>query len=597
MTTQLRRSEISAAEDSLVALERQKEAAEYRRGFYQQLINQERNLTEGIQSKMRHIASGIYITEGFLQFLGGVVALTPQIGAWTAMKYGGVELSGSAGKFANSINATAKVAEAIAASTGLEAGFERRKEGWQHQQDLAQRDVQILDKQIEAARIRKQIAERSLELHEESIEQLDELLELTDGKFTNLGRYTWLSTRLRHLYRGAYQNAMALARLAEQAFHFERDDETSPGLGTSHWDATNAGLLAGEQLLIDLQNLERRFLETNHRSLEVDQAFALSQVSPSALIQLRETGDCSFTIPELFFDLYYPGHYSRRIKGVRLTIPSITGPYVNVSATLTLEGSRIRPTPAESQELVEVPPRRSVSVATSTAQNDAGVFELSFRDERYMPFEGAGAISDWHLTLPGAFPQFDYQTITEVILSISYTARQDGGLRGRVELGNALVRQSIRHYLTNNSAARLFSLRQDFSSAFTRLLHAEVGTTLSIVIDDRHFPPYLRGESLRVQRGLVLLRTHDASVPREFQLTIDGVAIGEFTKAGRPGDLPGQDLPSEFTRNLRSAHTLSVTGVGDLAPESGVGTETSVVDPDKLLDILFYVEYRIGDAG
>jgi hypothetical protein len=597
MTTQLRRWDISAAEDSVIALERQKEAAEYRREFYQGLANQERNPTEGVQAAMRHLASSVYIMESLLQFLGGVTALIPQSGVPFIMKYGGVEISGSLARFANSINATAKMAEAIAASTGLEAGFQRRKEGWQHQQDLAQRDVQMLDKQVEAARIRKQIAERSLEIHEEGIEQLDELLELTDGKFSNLGRYTWLSTRLRRLYRDAYQNAMALARLAEQAFRFERDEETSPGLAASHWDATNAGLLAGEQLLIDLQNLERRFLETNYRSLEMDQAFALSQVSPAALIQLRETGECRFTIPELFFSLYYPGHYKRRIKAVRLTIPSITGPYVNVSATLTLEGSRIRPTAAASQGLVEVPPRRSVSVATSTAQNDAGVFELSFRDERYMPFEGAGAISDWHLTLPKAFRQFDYQTITEVILSISYTAEHDGALRDRVEAGNALVVQSIRHYLSNNSVARLFSLRQDFSNAFTRLLHSDVGTSLSVVIDDRHFPAYLRGQSLRVQRGLVLLRTHDASVPAGFQLTIDGVVIGGFTKAGRPGDLPGQDLPSAFTANLRNSHTLSVTTVGDLAPAAGVESESSVVDPDKLLDILLYVEYRLAGTG
>jgi hypothetical protein len=28
---------------------------------------------------------------------------------------------------------------------------------------------------------------------------------------------------------------------------------------------------------------------------------------------------------------------------------------------------------------------------------DAGMFELNFRDERYLPFEGAGAISEWRL--------------------------------------------------------------------------------------------------------------------------------------------------------------------------------------------------------
>jgi hypothetical protein len=41
-----------------------------------------------------------------------------------------------------------------------------------------------------------------------------------------------------------------------------------------------------------------------------------------------------------------------------------------------------------------------VSIAASTA-HDSGVFELNFRDERYLPFEGAGAInSTWTLDLP-----------------------------------------------------------------------------------------------------------------------------------------------------------------------------------------------------
>jgi hypothetical protein len=32
---------------------------------------------------------------------------------------------------------------------------------------------------------------------------------------------------------------------------------------------------------------------------------------------------------------------------------------------------------------------RPQSIATSNAQNDDGMFELNFRDERYLPFEGA----------------------------------------------------------------------------------------------------------------------------------------------------------------------------------------------------------------
>ena len=67
-------------------------------------------------------------------------------------------------------------------------------------------------------------------------------------------------------------------------------------------------------MLVDLQNLERRFLETNYRGLEIDQAFSLTQIDPEALVRLRETGECEFTVPEAFFDIFYPGHYRRRLS-------------------------------------------------------------------------------------------------------------------------------------------------------------------------------------------------------------------------------------------------------------------------------------------
>ena len=66
-----------------------------------------------------------------------------------------------------------------------------------------------------------------------------------------------------------------------------------------------------------------------------------------------------------------------------------------------------------------MPLGHTVSIATSKAQLDAGVFEFSFRDERYMPFEGAGAISDWSLSLPKTLRVFDYATISDVILHLT----------------------------------------------------------------------------------------------------------------------------------------------------------------------------------
>src|SRR5262245_42857491 len=176
--------------------------------------------------------------------------------------------------------------------------------------------------------------------------------------------------------------------------------------------------------------MERRFIETNYRTPEIDQPFSLAQIDPAALAKLRETGECTFNLHEVFFDLFYPGQYNRRIRAVRLTIPAVTGPYTNVAATLSLTENKVRRDPDTqttgwNDRLTVEPLRRSVSIATSTAQADSGVFEFSFRDERYMPFEGAGAVSTWRLVLPKTFRAFDYHTITDVIVQVSYTAKDD----------------------------------------------------------------------------------------------------------------------------------------------------------------------------
>src|SRR4029077_1465360 len=92
-------------------------------------------------------------------------------------------------------------------------------------------------------------------------------------RFTNFGRFTWLSAELQKLHRMAFNAALSIARLAEQACQFEHPDEAEqPALTGDYWDAGNAGLLAGDRLMLDLHNLERRYIETHYRTLEIEQS-------------------------------------------------------------------------------------------------------------------------------------------------------------------------------------------------------------------------------------------------------------------------------------------------------------------------------------
>lgn len=81
------------------------------------------------------------------------------------MKYGGKETGDSSNAWAMVMKDAALVAEAAASSAGLEAGFHRRDEGWQHQVDLADKELAQIAKQLTAAELRKSIAVKSLDLH------------------------------------------------------------------------------------------------------------------------------------------------------------------------------------------------------------------------------------------------------------------------------------------------------------------------------------------------------------------------------------------------------------------------------------------------
>ena len=242
-------------------------------------------------------------------------------------------------------------------------------------------------------------------------------------------------------------------------------------------------------MLLDLQQLERRFIETNYRTLEITQSFSLLQFAPDKLVELRETGACTFTVPEVFFDLHYPGHYNRIIKAVRLTIPSVVGPYTNVAAALRLTGREFGSQPKPKSTPVPVPLRHTISVAASSAQNDAGVFEFGFRDERYMPFEGGGAIdSEWEVRLPNAFRAFDYRTISDVILHVSYTASEDVAYRNQVDASNGQLAAALRSLPTE----RLFNLRSEFPSAWAKFKDQQPSATklaqFTTKLDARYYP-------------------------------------------------------------------------------------------------------------
>jgi len=299
-----------------------------------------------------------------------------------------------------------------------------------------------------------------------------------------------------------------MASKAQEAYRFEQDDKTISLILPDNWQFDRAGLLAGERLIIQLQRLEKEFLEQNERRNEITQSFSLALLNPSALTLLKENAECEFIIPEVMFDLIYPGQYKRVIKSVRLTMPCVTGPYTNIAAKLTLKSSKIRYEPeiGDEEEILKTSQSAlTSSISTSSAQNDTGIFEFSSIDERYLPFEGAGAVeSNWRLELPFGFRSFDYNTISDVILHISYTSKEDEKLRKDVE---AEILEKLNH-ISKLGLLRMLSLKHNFPSAFNKLLNPSQGgkQETEFVIEKNYFPHFLSKMKLVITSTTIYLR-------------------------------------------------------------------------------------------
>jgi hypothetical protein len=376
------------------------------------------------------------------------------------------------GKFAQF---AAEVATAMADDLNYQAGivakvggYARREQDWAQQSSLAASEISQIFKQLRAAQLQEAIADREWRNHQTQISQLAEIEQFLNaeganakGKVANQAMYSWLKREVRSLYSRTFSVATELASKAELALQHEIGNADLRFVSTDYLSG-NEGLLAGEKLLFDLKRMELAYHENNVRELEVTKNISLAQLNPLALITLRATGRCEFAVPEELFDLDGPGHYFRRIRSVAVSVPCVTGPYTSINCTLRLQKSSVRKT--ETGELVETHGVSEAIVASSGSQ-DAGVFDTSGADNRRLPFELSGAISSWVLELPGqgqdGFRMFDYDTISDVVLHLRFTARQ-GDRRAAVERVAKLAKGNS----GDSGRVRLFSLRHEFPEAW-----------------------------------------------------------------------------------------------------------------------------------
>ena len=496
-------------------------AAMDRQNYYQELIDQGSLEQEKDEIKKLAGANKFMTAADVANVTASALAFIPQTGSngpIPKFEFGGLHLSLVTQVLGTSFTARAGGLNRLAGMLGRDAAMVRRRMDWAFQLQQAKRDVERLEKDQIASEIRIAMAEKEIADQEALISNAEEADLFLRDKFTNSELYGWMVTQLSGLHYQAYQLALDMARQAEACMNFELDSEPAAIIEFSYWDGLKKGLLSGEKLIHDLNRLDAHYMSRNARKLELSKPVSLLRIDAGALLDLKRTSKCSFTIPEYLFDLDYPGHYKRQIKAVTLTVPAISGPYTTISCSLTLTASRMRVESEQDPVRVQLP---AEAVATSSAQSDSGLFQFDFRDERYLPFEGHGVDSDWQLQLPPAsIAQFDYATISDIILNLSYTARPDESQHESQRNAVVTKLEEANLGLADTTLYQVLSMRSHFPDQWSQLASqqpVDEGETASVdlVFSPHHFPYLVANRGLTITSCILYAQDMDGSIKED----------------------------------------------------------------------------------
>ncbi|HYJ62162.1 MAG TPA: neuraminidase-like domain-containing protein, partial [Parafilimonas sp.] len=539
---QLKQTQITESQNQIDNLTKQKELITIRKDYYQNLLSSGLSTGETIALALNTastvIDTGIaigYTLAGGLKMIPDFILGASGFGGspHATVNTGGKSFGDSAEDAVRTLQSIATALDKNASLMSTNASYARRAQEWSNQLNLANKELEQIDVQILGAQIRLDIANKDKDNQQLQIDNAKEDDDFMHSKFTNEDLYAYMINKISTTYFQSYNLAYDAAKKAEQCFRYELGLSDSSYIQFGYWDSMKKGLLSGESLTYNLKQMEMAYYEKNKREYELTKHISLANLDATALLQLQETGQCFINLPEELFDIDYPGHYFRRLKSVSLSIPCVVGPYTTIVCTLTLMNNSIRIDGTSVADAKKYP-RKSVngipaddprfrdsggtsqSIALSHAQSDSGLFELNFRDERYLPFEGAGAISKWHLQFPFAntkdksgtkantlLQQFDYNTISDVIIQLKYTARE-GGDALKTNASDNLVNNINKMLvsLKDTGLSQLFSLKHEFPTewyAFLNQPDANTGDqTCSILLDTNRLPFFVSQTNLKI---------------------------------------------------------------------------------------------------
>ncbi|MDR0280120.1 MAG: hypothetical protein LBJ37_19775 [Paucimonas sp.] len=445
------------ADASLLALQGTRRVVAQRHAHYEFLANENISTAER-QSMDLYLSSAVTSTaaQGTEAAAGAL-----QLGSLIVTAFGGGAI-----RLGDAVEASAKILTMVSNSTRLAGDrlavteqYRRRQQEWLLQRDQAAAELEAIDEQIEAQRAAIEMVKVQLAQAAKAEQQSQDYYRFLKTRNTNADLYQWLLSQLSTFYFQAYDAVVALCLNGEACWQYEMGDYQTRFIQPNVWFDNYYGLTAGDALRLQLLRMESAWLKRFERRQELVRTVSLKQLFDSregtdmdwktALAGLLAEGKVNFELTPRLFDGDYPGHYLRQLVSVSVSLPALFGPYQDAQAVLTQVASRtvLKADVRAMNALYEQPdadtrnilynPRASQSICLSRGLDDHGVFQLDFNDERYLPFEGTGALSYWELKFPrhqSDRQQQVLQSLTDIIVQVRYTALIGGpDFAGHVE--------------------------------------------------------------------------------------------------------------------------------------------------------------------
>ena len=515
---------------------------------------------------------------------GGSPEATVKIGGSNVRK--GFEYAGKA------CDAAAELCKWRQDSLKSEAASERTKADRAAAIAQEEKAIADLEQQKLAKEIFQKIAELELANFEKEMELRQVEYEYLRDKYTNRQLYQWMLTQIATVYFQAYQLAYDMAKRAEKSFRRELGMTDSNFIQFGYWDSLKKGLLSADRLTCDIRRMEAAYLDQRRRELEITKHVSLARLAPEKFLELTMTGRCTLDLQEWMYNLDYPGHYRRRIKSVSVSIPCDADEFTNVNCRLTLNASEVRISnvvgPGYAKEDAEdirfiAQPGAGESIATSHGEYDNGLFTLNFDDERFLPFEGAGAISSWDIHMPPEHNQFDFSTMTDFILHISYTA-QEGG-----EPLSAAAKAQLDEILPGGGML-LVGLKYGFPAEWEAFLHpspAGAQQKLSFTLSKEHYPFLGRSSSMTLTKaGLVVSGNYGGNYNVRVGIPGQGDTDCLLTKDSSLNNM--HHKPDLFEGTAPAVGAFSVM----VRRDTSGSNDFASLPPDDLNDIILVLHYE-----